>query len=335
MQILQIDPEHPSASTLASAAALLQEGRLVAFPTETVYGLGAHALDAAAVERIYAAKGRPAHNPLIVHVADQRGVDSVAREWSGRANALAAAFWPGPLTIIVPKRRGVPDAVTAGLDTVAVRIPAHPVALALLRVAGIPVAAPSANRSTELSPTSAQHVAKSLGPRVDLILDGGDTFVGIESTVVDVTRTPAIILRPGAITAEAIGEVLGEDVRIRSTVAAPGEAQMSPGTAERHYAPRARVLLVDPHEGARAAAEIREARACGSRVAALVIHASSVGGMGADVVPMPDEAVGYARRLYATLHSLDDAGYTLLIIERPPDEPAWTAIRDRLERASK
>src|SRR5919202_2722131 len=209
MPTLPVDPEHPEPEPIARAAAVLKQGGLVAFPTETVYGLGANALDAAAVARIFAAKGRPAYNPLITHVADVAGARRLARHWPESAERLAAAFWPGPLTVVVPKRPEVPDAVTAGLDSVAVRVPAHPVALALLREAALPVAAPSANRSTQLSPTTARHVEQALGDRVDLILDGGPTRVGIESTVVDLTGDVPVLLRPGLLAARDLEPVVG------------------------------------------------------------------------------------------------------------------------------
>src|SRR6185437_10013251 len=209
MQLLSVDPAHPEPAAIARAAELLRAGRLVAFPTETVYGLGANALDATAVERIYAAKGRPAYNPLIVHVADAGQVMSVATDWLDGAARLAAVFWPGPLTLVLPKRDIVPDAVTAGLPSVAVRVPSHPVAHALLAAARIPVAAPSANRSMMLSPTTGRHVARSLGESVDLILDAGPTTVGIESTVVDLTGEAPVLLRPGTISLVQLQAVVG------------------------------------------------------------------------------------------------------------------------------
>ncbi|HEX4470144.1 MAG TPA: L-threonylcarbamoyladenylate synthase, partial [Gemmatimonadaceae bacterium] len=204
MRVIRVDPTSPEVSAIAQAAEILRGGGLVAFPTETVYGLGANALDAGAVERIYSAKGRPSFNPLIVHVPDADGARALASEWPEPASRVAEKFWPGPLTIVLPKRSVVPDNVTAGLDSVALRVPANPVALALLRAARIPLAAPSANRSTELSPTTARHVERSLGDRVDLILDGGQTSVGIESTVLDLRSTRAAILRPGVIGAREL-----------------------------------------------------------------------------------------------------------------------------------
>jgi L-threonylcarbamoyladenylate synthase len=287
-------PAAPSA--ISEAARLLRAGELVAFPTETVYGLGAHALDERAVRKVFEAKGRPSYNPLIVHVAALDHARRVTAAWPTAAQRLAERFWPGPLTLVLPKSAVVPSIVTAGLDTVAVRVPAHPVALALIREAGIPIAAPSANRFTELSPTTARHVEKSLADRVAMIVDGGPTAVGIESTVVDLTHGTPIVLRPGAISADDLGSVIGA---IAHPAADPtGDApRPSPGMMQRHYAPR----LVDVHA----------------------------------VVTMPATADEYARRLYAAFHDLDDAGCTLILVERVPAESAWAAIADRLARGAR
>lgn len=331
MQILAVDPEHPSPDVLERAAALLRAGALVAFPTETVYGLGANALDADAVKRIYAAKGRPSYNPLIVHVADTAAAMQVAREWPPRAARLAERFWPGPLTLVLPKRPEVPDAVTGGLDTVAVRVPAHPVALALLRTVGLPIAAPSANPSTRISPTTAQHVAKELGDRVALIIDGGPTTVGIESTVLDVSGDEPVLLRPGIISAAQLAEVVGE---VLAPGSAPGEGapRRSPGMMARHYAPRARVLLVSPENEPMAHFAVREEHQRGAIVGALLRTMD----LAADhPLHMPDDPAAYAQRLYGALHALDDAGCALIVVERVPDSPAWTAVRDRLERSAR
>src|SRR5256714_6423360 len=230
-----------SAEAIASAASVLRGGGLVAFPTETVYGLGANALDVNAVARIFAAKGRPAYNPLIVHIPDVVSARELVRDWSTQAERLAAKFWPGPLTLVMRKREIVPDVVTAGVDSVALRVPSHPVALALLCAVRLPLAAPSANRSTELSPTTAQHVARSLGGRIDLILDGGPTDVGIESTVVDLRGDRPVILRPGLIGARELEPLVRELGTPNET---HGDApRPSPGMLDRHYAPRAPLVL--------------------------------------------------------------------------------------------
>lgn len=330
MEILPVDPAAPAPASLRRAAEIIRAGGLVAFPTETVYGLGAHALDPAAVARIYAAKGRPAYNPLIVHVADAAGARVLVGGWPDAAERLARAFWPGPLTLVLPKRDAVPEAITAGLPSVAVRVPAHPVALALLREAGVPIAAPSANRFTELSPTTAAHVAASLGDAVDLILDGGPTTVGIESTVVDLTGPRPRILRPGMISATQVADVVGA-VDDAPVAVRDGEARPSPGMVERHYAPRAR--LVPFNDATRAAAlgiAGREAVA-GVRVGAIAFEPLPV----AEPVVLPRDPAGYAARLYAALHELDDRGCALVLVERVPEGAAWAGVRDRLERAAR
>ena len=329
---LTIDPHAPDAAVVARAAAVLRDGGLVAFPTETVYGLGAHALDAAAVRRIYDAKGRPSHNPLIVHVADADGAQALARDWPALATRLAQRFWPGPLTLVVRKRDQVPDEVTAGLDSVAVRVPAHPVALALLRAAGIPVAAPSANRSAGLSPTTARHVERSLGDRVDLILDAGATTVGIESTVVDLRGTRPSILRPGILGPRELEPLTGP-LASADTDGADAAPRRSPGMLDRHYAPQARVRLFDRAERATVAEEVRRLLARGERVGGLLLE--DLGVATHDLVRMPLHPGEYARALYEVLHALDDAGCHLIVIERVPDAPDWSGVRDRLERAAR
>jgi L-threonylcarbamoyladenylate synthase len=335
MLLLSVDPLRPDPEVLGRAAEVLHRGGLVAFPTETVYGLGAHALDRAAVRRIFAAKGRPSFNPLIVHVHDTEQLPRLVAAWPPAAQRLAAAFWPGPLTLVLPKREVVPDLVTAGLETVAVRIPAHPVALALLRAAALPIAAPSANRYTEVSPTTAQHVQKGLGERVDLILDGGPTHVGIESTVLDLSGSQPRLLRPGSISAREIAALIGPLATPGSPPAGstPSDApRPSPGLVGRHYAPRARLHLFDPADRDSAAALARDAALRGRRVGALLLAP-----LEAPIdhpVPMPDDPRDYAARLYAALHSLDDLHCDLVLVEAVPDTPGWAGIRDRLTRAA-
>lgn len=326
MDIVPIDPAAPDQEIIARAAELIREGRLVAFPTETVYGLGANALDPIAVDRIYAAKGRPTYNPLIVHVADAQAARNITAAWPDAAETLARRFWPGPITFVLPKRENVPDSVTAGLASVAVRVPAHPVALALLRAAQRPIAAPSANRSMMLSPTTAAHVAKSLGDAVDLILDGGPTEVGIESTVVDLTAAEPRILRPGMITANQIRAAvgaLGDGARIAGDVARP-----SPGMLDRHYSPRARLMLADPET---IGALVDTERKRGKIVGAVVITAPTPPGT---FVRLPESASGYAARLYEALHALDESACDVIIVEHVPDAVEWDGVRDRLERAA-
>lgn len=295
---------------IVRAAALLRAGRLVAFPTETVYGLGANALDAAAVRRIYAVKGRPAGSPLIVHVDSVEQARALASSWPGTAERLAQWFWPGPLTLVVHKAAEIPDEATGGLPTVGLRMPAHPMALALIRAAGVPLAAPSANRFSELSPTRAEHVQRSLGTDVDLVLDGGPTVLGIESTVLSLTGAKPVLLRPGAVTREELEARIG----VVETAAAPveGVAHESPGQHPRHYAPRTPLVLVESG------------------------HLPQKG-RGVYLAPgegMPVEARGYAAALYATLHELDQQGWDWIAMETPPATPEWEAVRDRLERAA-
>lgn len=310
--VLVVDPVAPDAAVIARAADWLRAGRLVAFPTETVYGLGAHALDAAAVRRVFTAKGRPASNPLIVHVADRQQVEMVVADWPAVADRLADRFWPGPLTLVLPKSPAVPAEVTAGGPTVAVRCPAHPVAQALIRAAGVPVAAPSANRSTGLSPTRAEHVLKSLGGCVDLIVDGGPCPGGIESTVIDVTGPVVRVLRPGPVSVPMLEAVVGP-VAVGST----GEgAARSPGLMARHYSPRTPLRLIDPRE--------REA----------VTAALARAGRRFVVCDLPAEPTAAAAVLYDTLHRLDESGAELILVPWPPEGPEWAAVRDRLARAA-
>lgn len=314
-------PEDPA---IVEAAALLRAGGLVAFPTETVYGLGADGLNPAAVAKIYAAKGRPATNPVILHVADAAGAQALVSRWPAEARALVERFWPGPLTLVLPASDRVPSIVRAGGPSVALRCPAHPVALALIRATGRPLAAPSANRSQHLSPTLAQHVASSLGGAVDLILDGGPTEAGLESTILDLSGARPRILRPGPIGPADIEALIGP-VDLWEGVVKAGDRQAAPGMAERHYAPRARLELVAPGSG------LHEASGSVAYVALGALPALPAGVRGI-LLPLDAEAVG--TRLYALLHELDDAGFERIFMERPPEDEAWLAVRDRLRRAS-
>lgn len=316
----------PDEAAIAAGAQALADGRLVAFPTETVYGLGANALDPDAVAAIFAAKGRPTDHPLICHVASADALAPLVAEVTPAARALAGAFWPGPLTLVMPRSRAVPDAVTGGRDTVAVRVPAHPVALALLRAFDGPVAAPSANRFGRPSPTSASDVADELGDAVAVILDGGPCEIGIESTVVDLTTTPPQVLRPGRISAEQVAQVLGGPV----DAVASGPAR-APGMLESHYAPGARVEVV---AGGEVAARAAAFDADGARVA--VLAPDAVNGLPAAVLVLgpvggPDH---YAARLYAAFRRADAEGAEVILAVPPPAEGIGVAVRDRLQRAS-
>jgi len=332
VRYLTVDPDRPDADIVRRAGELLRRGGLVAFPTETVYGLGANALDANAVARIFAAKGRPTYDPLIVHVLNAGVARAVAREWPDAAERLARAFWPGPLTLVVPKRRMIPDIVTAGLDTVGLRVPSHPVARAILEAATVPIAAPSANRFSELSPTRAEHVDRALGDRVDLIVDGGPTTVGIESTVVDVSGDRPVILRPGTIPSPELAAAIGAlDIATSGGRDDSTQARRAPGMLDRHYAPRARLEVFSV--GSRAAALAAAYAARGSTVGALLL--APLDGSAAKTVQMPNDPAAYARALYHALHTLDAAGCDVILVEAPPEGAAWAGVRDRLSRAAR
>lgn len=319
----------PTPENIARAAARLQSGELVAFPTETVYGLGANALDAGAVAKIYARKGRPSFNPLIVHVASIERARELSSSWPDHAQTLAQRFWPGPLTLVVPKSREVPDIISAGLSTVALRVPAHPVALEVLRVAGIPLAAPSANKSGALSPTRARHVLESLGDDV-WVLDGGAPEVGIESTVVDVSGGRPAILRPGSISARDIESLLGP---LAQASAGQDEApRSSPGMLLKHYAPRARVHLFSTLTDASFHAV---SLASGQKIGVLSREPTGLQKQfDAREIVLPADARGYAARLYEALHELDAGGVALILVEDVPSGRAWDGVRDRLQRAA-
>lgn len=316
----------PDEAGLRRAADMLRAGELVAFPTETVYGLGGLALDARAVARIFEAKGRPSTNPVIVHVTDIEQARALTPAMPALAERLAAMLWPGPLTLVIPRGSIVPDVVAASGATVAVRCPAHPVARALIEAVGAPLAAPSANRSTEVSPTRAEHVLASLGDKISLIVDGGPCEAGIESTVVDATGEVPVVLRPGTITRAQLAAALGLDRvdALDKSVARAGPAR-SPGLMTRHYAPRARVSLVPSETFATA---IADETARGARVVAL-----GCGTVVPSGITLPRDPSAYARGLYDALHELDVRGEVILI-ELPPSSSEWEAIRDRLARAS-
>jgi L-threonylcarbamoyladenylate synthase len=308
-----------SRAEIERAASLLRAGRLVAFPTETVYGLGANALDEAAVRRIYEVKGRPSTSPIIVHVSSVEMAQTVVAEWPPKAQLLAKSYWPGPLTLILKKQPAISTVITAGLDTVGVRMPSHPVALALIEAAQLPIAAPSANRFAQLSPTTAEHVREGLGDRVDYILDGGPCTVGIESTVLSLIEGEPLLLRPGGVSRRQIEEVIGP---VRLQTEAPGDAHPAPGMHPRHYSPRTKLLLVRdgdvPREGIGAYLQLRTP-------ARQEVQ---------EIVRMPRDAAGYAADLYRVLHDLDVRGYDWIAVDAPDDSPEWEAVRDRLRRAS-
>lgn len=311
---------------ITRAVAVLRAGELVAFPTETVYGLGADASNADAVRRIYAAKGRPSNHPLIVHVADAVQLANWARDIPSFAHTLAKKFWPGPLTLVLKRNSRVPDAVTGGQDTVALRVPSHPVAQALLREFGGGVAAPSANRFGGVSATTAAHVREEFGDVVACVLDGGAADVGIESTIVDCSRATPTLLRPGWITPQQLEAALG------APLAAPdADAPRVSGTLDKHYSPQTPVMLM---EGDLIIELAHSLTRQGKRVAVLARTALRPLLEGLVWVAAPADAAGYAHDLYANLRELDQAGCDVILVEWPPEVAEWFAIRDRLNRAA-
>ncbi|HUE87764.1 MAG TPA: L-threonylcarbamoyladenylate synthase [Vicinamibacterales bacterium] len=347
-RVVRIDPQRPDLERLREAAAVLRDGGLVAFPTETVYGLGAHALNATAVARIFEAKGRPAIDPLIVHLASVDQLEAVAHAVPHVARELAAAFWPGALTLILEKHSIVPEAVTAGLRTVGVRVPSHPIAHELIAMAAVPVAAPSANRFSRPSPTCVEHVLADLDGVVDVVIDGGPTPIGLESTILDLTVAPPLVRRPGGVSLAEIRRIV-PDAQSGSALADRDRAQPSPGQLLRHYAPRATLTL---YIGAvamvteRMANDIRRAVASGVRVGVLAPEEDLLAlaprlaavGAGGRVVTMRcgtrrdrDEA---ARDLFRTLRALDAEGVDVMFASAPAGEGIDAAIIDRLTRAA-
>lgn len=345
---LVVDPERPDPDVIAEAAEVIRRGGLVAFPTETVYGLGANALDPDAVRRIFEAKGRPSTDPLIVHIAHVGQLGQVASRVPAEARALALAFWAGPLTLIVPKQPSIPDVVTAGLPSVAVRVPAHRVARALMETAGVPVAAPSANRFSRPSPTRAEHVLDDLDGRIDLVLDGGPTPIGVESTIVDCTVSPPVLRRPGGITREQLLALVPALV-VESRAGEADTAQPAPGQLLRHYAPRARVTL---YEGApeavveRVGRDARQLAGQGSRIGILApeedvmalaprIAALAASGRVTARAFGPRRDPGQAaRRLFDTMRALDAEGPDVMLAIGVGAEAIGAAIHDRLLRAA-
>jgi L-threonylcarbamoyladenylate synthase len=327
-EVLTVAADHLDPHAIERAVAVLRAGRLVAFPTETVYGLGADATDPGAVAAIFRAKSRPATNPLIVHVADAAAAAQLVAAWPESAARLAARFWPGPLTLVLPRGPRIPDLVTAGGPTVAVRVPAHPVALALLQAAGVPVAAPSANPSGYVSPTRAEHVLAGLAGVVDLMLDAGPVPGGIESSVLDLTSDPARLLRPGLVSAQQIEALIGPITFSHKDAAPSGPPSRSPGMQARHYAPRTPLELVEGDGRDR----VEKLRKAGRGVGWLTFGTEQLDNV--ITVTMPRDAATYATNLYAALHMLDGAGVDRIIVAQPPDAPEWLAVRDRLRRAA-
>jgi L-threonylcarbamoyladenylate synthase len=338
-EVLAADTPALFAAAVKRAADLLRAGDVVALPTETVYGLAANALDARAVARIYETKGRPPHNPIIVHVSSLEMARRCVAAWPASADRLAAAFWPGPLTLVLPRAPEIPEIVTAGGPTVGVRWPAHPFIEAVICECGFPLAAPSANLSAAVSPTSAEHVRTQLGGRIKLIVDGGPSRVGIESTVLDLTSQPPKVLRPGMIHEETLRAAVGNVQRStfnvqRSTPIDREQALRSPGLLQKHYAPKAKLVVLSWRDDADLRGQISSLK---SRISNCHVIAHnripSAAGLGG-VSVMPHDAEAFGRALYAELHRCDDAGAGLIVVETPPATTEWGAIADRLRRAA-
>lgn len=326
---------------LIEAADVLRRGGLVAIPTETVYGLGANALDPQAVAGIFKAKGRPADNPLIVHVADISQIYDLSDDVTVQAQRLIEAFWPGPLTVVLHKKPGVPDEVTAGLDTVAVRMPDHPVALTLIKMAGVPVAAPSANSSGGPSPTTARHVMKDLQGKIDIVVDGGPCRVGVESTVLDLTHEPPVILRPGAVSRDALEGVIGHVAVTPSLLDDDRpEVPKSPGVKYTHYSPEAQVIVVagdDYHEIYHKANElVLENQSLNKKVGVLASSETARGYMADEVFTMGSrtDLPTIAQNLFYAFRYLDEVGVDIIIAEGYPETGIGAAIMNRLQKAA-
>ncbi|MEE4278317.1 MAG: L-threonylcarbamoyladenylate synthase [Halieaceae bacterium] len=338
-QILTVDPLNPDSEAIAAAARLLRAGELVAFPTETVYGLGANAMDAAALGRIFTAKQRPRSDPIIAHIASLDQLPELTRDLPDAVHELAAEFWPGPLTFILKRSPAVPDAIAEGRDTIAVRMPAHSVAHALLKAAQIPVGAPSANTFTRPSATTAAHVDEDLGGRIAMILDGGPTTIGLESTVLDLTGPSPRVMRPGGVTLEALREKL-PGVEFAPSYVSEADGSASPGQMLKHYSPRATVRLYRsdrPAEALRAMArDAAEATAQGLSVGALVCDedAAALGAVAVETLGPQDDLEALGRRLFIGLRQLDARGADLILVRDPGRAGLGAALWDRLLRAA-
>ena len=334
---VEILPTHTSElfqKAVRRAAELLRAGEVVALPTETVYGLAANALDKNAVAKIFEIKGRPAHNPIIVHVASNEMARHCVIDFPNLAESFSKAFWPGPLTLVLPRAGKIPNLVTAGGETLGVRWPSHPFMQAVIRECGFPLAAPSANLSNQVSPTSAAHVRAQLGEKISLIVDGGQSQVGIESTVLDLTVLPPRVLRPGMIHEESLAAVCGEIQSLNSKVQSRDSALRSPGLLEKHYSPKAKLVVLDWTDEADLGAKISSFKFQRSGIH-LIVHTKIPAGFAAEnVCVIPHDAEAFARALYGELHRCDAAGAWLIIVEAPPDLPEWSGIADRLRRAA-
>jgi len=315
------------------AAELLSAGEVVALPTETVYGLAANALDEAAVAKIFQVKGRPAQNPIIVHIAGNEMAQVCVTHWPELAEKFSNAFWPGPLTLVLPCAEKIPNNVTAGGPTVGIRWPSHPFIQAVIRECGFPLAAPSANLSNQISPTNAGHVRKQLDGKIPLIVDGGQSQVGIESTVLDLTVLPPKILRPGMIHSESLAAVSGGVTSDKWQVIGKNTLR-SPGLMTKHYSPKAKLLILNWKDGEALKVQLvtRHLSPVTCHVIAHTVIPAGFGAANVSVIPHDAEAV--ARALYAELHRCDAAGAESIVVEAPPETPEWSGITDRLRRAA-
>lgn len=328
--VIKVNPRMPQKKLILAATEVLRRGGLVAFPTETVYGLGADALNAEAVKQIFVAKGRPLDNPIIVHIACEADLNMLTYNITKESTRLIEAFWPGPLTLIFKKSPSVPDIVTGGQDTIAVRMPQNKIALALIRALGHPIAAPSANLSGRPSGTTAGHVLRDLAGKIDMIIDGGPVKVGVESTVLDLSQDPPVILRPGAITQEHLAPFLG-----KVTMETSAEVKKrSPGTRYRHYSPKARVTLVEQNDKEAVINLVRRYTQEGKRVALVTRQPSLCNETRIIVKMMPRDLKQYARQIFAVLRDLDEQAVDEIIIEKTEEKGLGVAIMDRLKRAA-
>jgi L-threonylcarbamoyladenylate synthase len=339
--VTEILPTHTPAlfqKAVKRAAEFLRAGKVVALPTETVYGLAANALNGKAVARIFQIKGRPANNPIIIHVAGIEMAKGCVKNFPPVAEKLAKAFWPGPLTLVLPRAEKIPDIVTANGKTVGIRWPSHPFIQSVIRECGFPLAAPSANLSNSISPTNAEHVRVQLDGKISLIVDGGQSQVGIESTVLDLTPTlenkPPQILRPGMISAESLAAVCGEVQRQNSEIQSSEITRRSPGLLKKHYSPKAKLLILNWNDERDLLAQLStfNFQLSATQVIAHTKIPPDENFAGVSVIPHDAEA--FARALYAELHRCDKAGATLIVVEAPPDLPEWSGIADRLRRAA-
>jgi L-threonylcarbamoyladenylate synthase len=339
MELIKVNPSNPNKIEVSKAAEIIKKGGTVAFPTETVYGLGANALEPRAVKKIFDAKGRPADNPLIVHVTHREDVKVLVKKIPDIALDLMERFWPGPLTLVMEKAKGVPDITTGGLDTVAIRMPAHPVALSLISLSGAPIAAPSANASGKPSPTTAKHVIDDMFGKIDAIIDGGPADVGVESTVLDITKNPPVILRPGGITHEDLERAIG-DVGVHP--GARGKTEMmesppSPGMKYRHYAPNAKLILVEGGDVVAGIQELCERYSGNGEKIGIMASMENAPRYRADLVKIVGsrgDLAGIARNLFGTLRALDDKGVDTILAEGFEPKGMGLAIMNRLRKAA-